>query len=73
MQIKEGKGAIVPATARPAPSSDDPRMRSWVETSVWTDRMLAALGNGVRGGKWHSLIDKVYALETLRAAWKTGR
>ncbi len=23
--------------------------------------MLAAMGNGVRGGKWHSLIDKVYA------------
>ncbi len=25
---------------------------SWVETSVWTDRMLAALENGVKGGKW---------------------
>jgi RNA-directed DNA polymerase len=38
--------------------------------------MLAALGNGVRGGKWHSLIDKVYALPTLWAAWqrvKTNR
>jgi len=22
---------------------------SWVETSVWTKRMLAALGNGVKG------------------------
>jgi RNA-directed DNA polymerase len=32
--------------------------------------MLAALGNGVRGGKWHSLIDKVYAPSTLRAAWE---
>lgn len=32
--------------------------------------MLAALGNGVRGGKWHSLIDKVYASRTLHAAWK---
>ncbi|MFT6909979.1 MAG: RNA-directed DNA polymerase [Oleiphilaceae bacterium] len=70
MQIKEGKGAIVRATARPVSYSDDPRMWSWVEASVWTDRMLAALGNGVRGGKWHSLIDKVYALQTLRAAWK---
>lgn len=27
---------------------------------VWTERMLAALHNGVRGGKWHALIDKVY-------------
>ena len=32
--------------------------------------MLAALGNGVRGGKWHSLIDKVYAPQTLREAWQ---
>lgn len=32
--------------------------------------MLAALGNGVRGGKWFSLIDKVYRPETLKAAWK---
>jgi RNA-directed DNA polymerase len=31
--------------------------------------MLAALGNGVKGGKWFSLIDKVYRIETLEAAW----
>ena len=31
--------------------------------------MLAALGNGVKGGKWFSLIDKVYRKETLEAAW----
>jgi RNA-directed DNA polymerase len=31
--------------------------------------MLAALGNGVRGGKWFSLIDKVYRQQTLKAAW----
>jgi len=31
--------------------------------------MLAALGNGVKGGKWFSLIDKVYRIETLKAAW----
>lgn len=42
----------------------------WVAASVWTPRMLAALeANGVRGGKWHSLIDKVYALPNLYAAW----
>jgi RNA-directed DNA polymerase len=46
----------------------------WVEASVWTPRMLAALEtNGVRGGKWHSLIDKVYALPNLRAAWTEVR
>jgi len=43
---------------------------SWVEASVWNERMLAALGNGVKGGKWFSLIDKVYRAETLKAAWR---
>lgn len=28
------------------------------------------LSNGVKGGKWYSLIDKVYRPETLRAAWE---
>jgi RNA-directed DNA polymerase len=32
--------------------------------------MLAALETGVKGGKWFSLIDKVYRIETLRAAWQ---
>ena len=32
--------------------------------------MLAALENGVQGGKWFSLIDKVYRLENLRSAFK---
>lgn len=41
----------------------------WVEASVWTDRMLAALDNGVKGGRWYSLMDKVYASQTLWEAW----
>jgi RNA-directed DNA polymerase len=32
--------------------------------------MLAALANGVQGGKWFSLIDKVYRSTTLTAAWE---
>jgi RNA-directed DNA polymerase len=32
--------------------------------------MLAALGNGVKGNKWFSLIDKVYRQSTLQAAWE---
>ena len=31
--------------------------------------MLAALQTGVKGGKWHSLIDKVSRLETLGLGW----
>lgn len=41
----------------------------WVEAEVWTERMLSALGNGVKGGKWYSLIDKVYVPATLELAW----
>jgi RNA-directed DNA polymerase len=43
--------------------------RKFVPASIWTEAMLAALQRGVRGGKWHSLIDKVYRLETLELGW----
>lgn len=42
---------------------------AWTASEVWTDRMLTALEQGVRGGRWHTLIDKVYAMSTLRAAF----
>ena len=42
----------------------------WVERAVWSERMLEALETGVRGGKWHSLYDKVYGLSNLKAAWQ---
>ncbi len=42
----------------------------WVEHTVWTDRMLEALEQGVKGGVWFSLIDKVYRRSTLRASWE---
>ena len=45
----------------------DPRF--WVEPTVWTERMLVALEQGVKGGKWFSLIDKVHPERTLRAAF----
>ena len=43
----------------------------WAEASIWTDRMVSALGNGVTGGKWFSLIDKVFRPSTLEAAWRS--
>lgn len=46
---------------------------SWVEASVWTERMVSALVNGVKGGRWYSLMDKVYAPATLSAAWAKVR
>jgi len=42
----------------------------WVEATVWTTRMVSALVNGVKGGKWFSLMDKVFRPETLEAAWR---
>lgn len=41
----------------------------WVEASVWTERMLTALEEGVKGGRWFSLIDKVAKLENLRKSF----
>jgi RNA-directed DNA polymerase len=41
----------------------------WVERSVWSERMLQTLETGVKGGKWFSLIDKVWKRENLGAAW----
>lgn len=35
--------------------------------------MVSALGNGVKGGRWYSLIDKVCAPATLAAAWARVR
>ncbi len=52
-----------------SPDAETAAARPWVEASVWTDRMVSALDNGVRGGRWFSLIDKVYAPATLAEAW----
>ena len=41
---------------------------AWAEPSVWTERMLTALEQGVKGGVWFSLSDKVYASANLAAA-----
>ncbi len=34
--------------------------RPTAEPPIWTARMLATLDTGVIGGKWYSLIDKLY-------------
>jgi RNA-directed DNA polymerase len=65
----ESQAPGVPERARQGAETQG-RDWSWVEATVWSERMLAALGNGVKGGKWFSLIDKVYRLQTLRAGWQ---
>jgi RNA-directed DNA polymerase len=53
-----------------AKTSGDIRTRwEWVEAAVWSERMLTALEDGVKGSKWYSLMDKVVALPTLRRAF----
>jgi len=42
---------------------------SWVEPNAWTDSMLKALSNGVKGGKWYSLMDKLYRVKLLRSSF----
>jgi RNA-directed DNA polymerase len=46
---------------------------AWVEAGVWTERMLKALEDGVKGGVWFALIDKVWAERTLELAWEKVR
>jgi len=61
------KAPAVPARATQGAEARD---WSWVEACVWTDRMVSALENGVKGDRWFSLIDKVWAPATLEAAWE---
>ena len=48
-----------PAVTERATQGAEARGRdwSWVEASVWSERMLAALENGVKEGRWFGLID----------------
>jgi len=60
------------------PAGETPAINGWAQRAVWTDRMLKTLlNNTVKGGRWHSLIDKVYSeLNLFTAArqvlWKQG-
>jgi RNA-directed DNA polymerase len=60
----EEKPAVVPERAKQA--GEIWNRWNWVEPSVWTERMLTALEKGVKGGKWFSLVDKIYALTNLQ-------
>ena len=70
MQHQDIAPSPVPGMAKPEGDTQAPSQWSWVEASIWTKRMLTALDNGVQGGRWYSLMDKVAASRTLEAAWK---
>ena len=63
----EDKPAEVPGRDKQA--GKDLWQRYGAERGVWSKNMLRALEKGVKGNKWFSLIDKVYADRTLELAW----
>src|SRR3954454_4635500 len=63
----EDKPAIVPLAQQAGETLS--RWR-WVEPSVWTVRMSATLEQGVEGGKWFRLFDKVFSERDLLAAFQ---
>jgi RNA-directed DNA polymerase len=64
----ENQPVRVPATANhPGDLLTFWKLRS--EPTIWTERMLTALLEGVNGGKWYSLIDKIHPERTLDAAF----
>jgi RNA-directed DNA polymerase len=64
---QENRPSAVPATAQQ--DGDVLSRWDWTEPAVWTERMLTALEQGVKGGKWFRLIDKVYAERNLLAGY----
>ena len=68
---REGPSASVPARDKQA--EEDLWQRHRAERGVWTEPMLAALGRGLKGKRWFSLIDKVSAKGTLQLAWEKVR
>lgn len=50
------------------PTGEPPEIAAWAHSTIWTARMLDALTVGVRGGKWHTLIDKVFEPRNLAAS-----
>ena len=67
---QENPGSAIAAKQGRDVTGGETRALWWAEASIWTDRMVSALGNGVKGGKWFSLIDKVVRPATLEAAWQ---
>jgi hypothetical protein len=60
-----------PATVPMAQQAGAARPRWWwVKPSVWTMRMLTTLEQGIEGGQWFRLFDKVFAERNLFAAFQ---
>ncbi len=74
---QEGATEVAMATERspstvPAGATHDgktPGRYAWVEPTIWTPRMVQALDEGVKGGRWYSLMDKALTPRSLEAAF----
>jgi RNA-directed DNA polymerase len=66
---EQGRAESAVKAKQGADAEEIDSIRSKAEATVWTDRMVSALVNGVKGGRWFSLIDKVWAPATLALAW----
>jgi len=64
---EENPPLAVPLVASPSGTVRD--RWPFAVAAVWTERMLTALEQGVKGGRWFSLMDKVCAPANLHAAW----
>lgn len=73
--MKDTAGQETPAAVAAAPKQAGEAVRrelalSLGSSAVWTERMLATLERGIEGGKWFSLVDKVWnEKHLLLAAW----
>jgi RNA-directed DNA polymerase len=67
--MKVEASPVSETTRRDASALGSCEQRKFAPAAIWTEAMLAALVMGVKGGKWHSLIDKVSRLETLELGW----
>ena len=72
-RLREANMKTAPTVPNGAKQGAEARGIPGVEASIWTERMVSALVNGVEGGKWFSLIDKVCAPKTLALAWERVR
>jgi hypothetical protein len=48
---QESPGSAVTAKQGRDATGGEPHGLWWAEASIWTDRMVSALGNGVKGGR----------------------
>ena len=71
--VREAKPASVRSEGAAKQAGEDLWDSHGAERGIWSEKMLRTLARGVKGGKWFSLMDKVYADRTLSLAWEKVR